>query len=213
MCFTLVSLLSVPFVVSLVICPGPVLFRACACAVNSQVTRPGTLRRLGATPVPMFLRRPPVLLFLCPLTLLCCLVPLLHPVLQFHPFLPPQSLFLTILFLTTLFLLLVPGMTGTCPLSPRTILIHLLPIQFLFRPIRPSLLMIFLADLVPSIPNVFRPSQLHFLFLRLKFLLFQDLNLCLFVSKYCLCEEFLYQFLIKCFDWGRGSLPRRVWRA
>ena len=125
-----------------------------------------------------------------------------------------QSLFQLILFLTTLFLflLLVPGITGTCPLSPRTILLPI-QFQFLFRPIRPSLLMISLTDLVPSKANVFRPSQLHLLFLRLKFLLFQDLNLCLFVSKYCLCEEFLYQLLIKCFDWGRGSLPRGVWRA
>ena len=164
--------------------------RACAGVVSSPVTWPVSVGRLGAS---LVLR--PLLLFLI------------------------QFLFQLIQFLTTLilflflFLLLVPGMTGTCPLSPRTILIHLLPIQFLFRPIRPSLLMIFLADLVPSIPNVLRPSQLHFLFLHLKFLFFQDLNLCLFVSKYCLCEEFLYQFLIKCFDWGRGSLPRRVWRA
>ena len=49
-------------------------------------------------------------------------------------------LFLTLflILLTTLFLilLLVPGMTGTCPLSPRTILIHLL-IQFLFLSTRP----------------------------------------------------------------------------
>ena len=119
-----------------------------------------------------------------------------------------QFLFqLTLFLFLFLFLLLVPGITGTCPLSPRTILLPI-PIQFLFRPIRPSLLMISLADLVPSKANVFRPSQLHFLFLRLKFLLFQDLNLCLFVSKHC-----LYQFLIKCFDWGRGSLPGGVWRA
>ena len=66
----------------------------------------------------------------------------------------PLLLFQLILFLTTLFLflflLLVPRMTGTCPLSPRTILIYL------FRPIRPLPLMIILA---PSIPNVFRPSQ------------------------------------------------------
>ena len=113
----------------------------------------------------------------------------------------PLLLFLTTLFL---FLLLVPGMTETCPLSPRTIL---LPIQFLFRPIHPSLLMIFLADLVPSIPNVFRPSQLHFLFLRLNFLLFQDLNLCLSVSKYCLCEEFLYQFLLNVLIGGGAHYP------
>ena len=58
-----------------------------------------------------------------------------------------------LLFLSTLFLLLLPRMTGTCPLSPRTILLLLL-LQFLFRRIRPLLLMIFLVDLVPSILNV-----------------------------------------------------------
>ena len=82
----------------------------------------------------------------------------------------PLLLFQLILFL----------MTGTCPLSPRTILI-----QFLFRRSRPLLLMIFLADLGPSILNVFRPSQLPFSFLRLKYLSFQSPNLSLFVSKYC----------------------------
>ena len=86
-----------------------------------------------------------------------------------------------------LFLLLVPRMTGTCPLSPRTILIFLLLIQFLFlfRPIRPLLLMMFPVDLVLSILNVFRPSQLPFRSLRLKFLCFQGPNLCPFVSEYC----------------------------
>ena len=76
----------------------------------------------------------------------------------------PLLLFQLILFLSTLFLLLVPRMTGTCPLSPRTILIYL------FRPIRPLPLMIFLVDLVPSIPNVSRPSQLPFRFRRPKYL-------------------------------------------
>ena len=98
----------------------------------------------------------------------------------------PLLLFLSTLFL---FLLLVPRMTGTCPLSPRTILIFLLLIQFLFlflfRPIRPLLLMMFPVDLVLSILNVFRPSQLPFRSLRLKFLCFQGPNLCPFVSEYC----------------------------
>ena len=101
----------------------------------------------------------------------------------------PLLLFQLILFLSTLVLLLVPRMTGTCPLSPRTILILLLLllllIQFLFRRIRPLLLTIFLVDLVPSILNVFRPNQLPFRFLRLKYLSFQSPNLSLFVSKYC----------------------------
>ena len=95
----------------------------------------------------------------------------------------PLLLFQLILFLSTL--LLLPRMTGTCPLSPRTILILLLLLQFLFRRIRPLLLMIFLVDLIPSILNVFRPSQLPFRFLRLKYLSFQSPNLSLFVSKYC----------------------------
>ena len=76
---------------------------------------------------------------------------------------------------------------GTCPLSPRTILILLLLIQFLFlfRPICPFLLMMFPVDLVLSILNVFRPSQLPFRSVRLKFLCFQGPNLCPFVSEYC----------------------------
>ena len=49
----------------------------------------------------------------------------------------------------------------------------------------------YVVDLVLSILNVFRPSQLPFRSLRLKFLCFQGPNLCLFVSEYCLCEEFL----------------------
>ena len=97
---------------------------------------------------------------------------------------------LLLLFQLILFLLLVPRLTGTCPLSPWSILILilllLLLIQFLFRRIRFLLLMIFLVDLVPSILNVFRPSQLPFRFLRLKYLSFQSPNLSLFVSKYCL---------------------------
>ena len=172
----LVSQPTVPFVARPAIYPGPVRSRSFAGAVSSPVTWPVSVGRLGAS---LFLRA----------LLLLLLVFLIQFLFQLILFL--TTLFL-ILFLTTLFLflLLVPGMAGTCPLSPRTIL---LPIQFLFRPIRPSLLMIFLADLVRSIPNVFRPSQLHFLFLGLKFLLFQDLNLCLFVSIVCVrsfCTNF-----------------------
>ena len=99
--------------------------------------------------------------------------------------------FLTFLSLTTLilFLLLAPGMTGTCPLSPRTILILLLPILFLFLFLstRLLLLMMFPAVLVLSTLNVFRPSQLPFRSLHLKFLCFQRPSLCPFVSEYCFC--------------------------
>lgn len=78
-------------------------------------------------PIPSSLN---VLGFVCRTWLGASLV--LRPLLQFQLF---------------LFLLLVPRMTGTYPLSPRTILIYL------FRPLP---LMIFL---VPSIPNVFRPAN------------------------------------------------------
>ena len=83
---------------------------------------------------------------------------------QFPLFLFLTTLTLTLFLFLFLFLLLVVRMTGTCPLSPRTILINLC------RPIRPLPLMIFLVDLVPSIPNVFRPSQLPFRFRRPKYL-------------------------------------------
>ena len=59
-CFILVSLLPVQYVVTPVICPGPVLFRVCTCAVNSQVTWPEIVRRLGVrlVPVPLCLYHP-----------------------------------------------------------------------------------------------------------------------------------------------------------
>ena len=83
----LANLSSVLFVMRPVICLGPVLFRACSCAASSQVTWPETVRRPGAPPVPMylFLRRLPVLLPPCPLTLQCRLLLPLRLPLQFRP--------------------------------------------------------------------------------------------------------------------------------
>ena len=99
-CSILVSLFSVPFVMSPVTSLGPVLFRVCACAASSQVTWPGTVRRPGARPVPV-----PVLLCLpClspPLSLPLCHLPcpflfrlLLYRRLYLRPLLchPPCSL-------------------------------------------------------------------------------------------------------------------------
>ena len=45
-CSILVSPFNVPCVTCPVICLGPVLFRACACAASSQVTWPETVRKV-----------------------------------------------------------------------------------------------------------------------------------------------------------------------